>query len=170
MSVTLHLEGFGDLKFELQCKEAPMACRNFLSLCAKGYYNESKFHRNIRGFILQGGDPTGTGKGGESIYPTENKFFHDEISEEMKHDKRGVLSMANSGPNKNGSQFFILYSKQPSLDGKYTIFGQLIDGFSTLDKLEKEAVGKNNRPLNDIKIEDVTIHANPIAIQDFEEE
>ncbi len=72
--------------------------------------------------------------------------------------------MANSGPNKNGSQFFILYAKQPSLDGKYSIFGQMVDGFETLDKLEKEAVGKNNRPLNDIKISDVTIHANPIAI------
>ena len=78
--------------------------------------------------------------------------------------------MANSGPNKNGSQFFILYAKQPSLDGKYTIFGQLIDGFETLEKLEKEAVGKNNRPLNDIKITEVTIHANPIADEDYEEE
>ena len=78
--------------------------------------------------------------------------------------------MANSGPNKNGSQFFILYAKQPSLDGKYSIFGQLIDGFETLEKLEKEAVGKNNRPLNDIKITEVTIHANPIADEDYEEE
>ena len=103
MSVTLHLEGFGDLKFELQCKEAPMACRNFLALSAKNYYSGTKFHRNIRGFIIQGGDPTGTGKGGESIYPTENKFFADEITEDFKHDRRGVLSMANSGPNKNGS-------------------------------------------------------------------
>ena len=111
MSVTLHLEGFGDLKFELHCKEAPLACRNFLSLCAKGYYTGTKFHRNIRGFILQGGDPAGTGKGGESIYPTESKFFSDEICEGLLHDRRGVLSMANSGPNKNGSQFFILYSK-----------------------------------------------------------
>ena len=78
--------------------------------------------------------------------------------------------MANSGPNKNGSQFFILYSPQSSLDVKYTIFGQMIDGFSTLDKLEKEAVGKNNRPLNDIKIADVTICANPIAESDWSEE
>ena len=110
MAVTLHIEGFGDMKFELFCKEAPMACRNFLALSAKGYYNGSKFHRNIRGFILQGGDPTGTGKGGESIYPTESKFFHDELVEGLKHDKRGVLSMANSGANKNGSQFFVTYA------------------------------------------------------------
>ena len=78
--------------------------------------------------------------------------------------------MANSGPNKNGSQFFISYAKQPSLDGKFTIFGQLIDGNETLDKLEKEVVGKGNRPLNDIKIKDVTIHANPFAFSDWEEE
>ena len=77
--------------------------------------------------------------------------------------------MANSGPNKNGSQFFITYAKQQSLDGKYSIFGQLIDGNETLDKLEKEAVGKGNRPLNDIKIKDVTIHANPFAQSDWEE-
>ncbi len=78
--------------------------------------------------------------------------------------------MANSGTNKNGSQFFITYAAQPSLDGKYTIFGQMIDGHETLDKLEKEAVGKGNRPLNDIKIKDVIIHANPCALEDWEEE
>ena len=71
--------------------------------------------------------------------------------------------MANSGPNKNGSQFFITYAKHTSLDAKYTIFGKMIDGFETLDKLENQAVGKNNRPLNDLEIVDMTIHANPIA-------
>ncbi|CDW77725.1 peptidyl-prolyl cis-trans isomerase [Stylonychia lemnae] len=167
MSVTIHIENFGNLKFELYCKESPNACKNFLALSAKNYYTNSKFHRNIKGFILQGGDPTGTGKGGASIY---GQYFNDEINEGLKHDRRGILSMANSGPNKNGSQFFITYAKQTSLDGKYTIFGKLIDGFDTLEKLEHEAVGKNNRPLNDIKIEDITIHANPIADQDFEEQ
>lgn len=98
MSVTIFIEDFGALKFELHVKEAPMSCENFLALCASGYYNESKFHRNIKGFIIQGGDPTGTGKGGESIWGSK---FQDEISEEsgLKHDRRGVLSMANSGPN-----------------------------------------------------------------------
>lgn len=166
MSVTIHIEDFGDLKFELYCQEAPLTCRNFLALSAQGYYNKSKFHRNIRGFIVQGGDPTNTGKGGESIY---GKYFDDEINdfEYLRHDRRGVLSMANSGANTNGSQFFISYSKQTTLDGKYTIFGKLIDGFETLDKLEKEAVGKNNRPLNDIEISGVTVHYNPIALLDY---
>ncbi|TNV75402.1 hypothetical protein FGO68_gene5941 [Halteria grandinella] len=172
MSVTLHLnEPFGDLKFELYPKEAPLATRNFLSLCAQGTYNNTLFHRNIRGFLLQGGDPTNTGKGGASIYPTPDHYFHDEIHPDLKHDKRGVLSMANSGKDKNGSQFFITYAKQGALDGKYTVFGQMIDGHETLDKLEKEPVGgKGNRPLNEIKVVGVTIHANPIAEMDWEEE
>ena len=100
MSLTIHIEDFGDMKFELYCLEAPITCRNFLSLAASGYYNGTKFHRNIKGFILQGGDPTGTGKGGESIY---RKHFDNEEIEGLKHDRKGVLSMANSGVNTNGS-------------------------------------------------------------------
>lgn len=76
--------------------------------------------------------------------------------------------MANSGPNTNGSQFFVTYSKQSSLDGKSAVFGRLIDGFETLEKLERQAVGKNNRPLNDLVIEDIVIHSNPVAMMDFE--
>ena len=97
MSIIIHLKEFGDLKFELFLDEAPMACENFLALAASDYYSGCKFHRNIKGFILQGGDASGTGKGGKSIY---GEPFKDEISE-LKHDKRGMLSMANSGPNKN---------------------------------------------------------------------
>ena len=108
MSLILHIKNFGDLKLELFIDVAPLACENFLALAASDYYVGSKFHRNIKGFILQGGDPSGTGKGGKSIYGGP---FEDEISE-LKHDKRGVLSMANSGPNKNLSQFFISYSAQ----------------------------------------------------------
>ncbi len=99
MSVTVHTS-LGDLKFELYCELAPLACKNFLALCGSGYYNECLFHRNIKGFIVQAGDPTGTGKKGESIY---GQPFKDEIIPELKHDKRGVLSMANGGPNTNGS-------------------------------------------------------------------
>ena len=152
MALILHLENLGDLKFELYINEAPNACKNFLALAASEYYNGTKFHRNIKGFIIQGGSPGGNGKGGTSIF--DGQPFADEISDTLKHDRRGVLSMANSGSNKNLSQFFITYGAHESLDSKYTIFGKLIDGFSTLDKLEIEgnAVGKGNKPLNDLVI------------------
>ncbi|EAR87628.1 peptidyl-prolyl cis-trans isomerase, cyclophilin-type protein (macronuclear) [Tetrahymena thermophila SB210] len=163
MSVTLHTT-HGELKIEVFCEKTPNAAKNFLALCARGDYNGTIFHRNIKGFIIQGGDPTNTGKGGQSIY---GKPFNDEIKEDIKHDKRGMLSMANSGPNTNLSQFFILYSKQNHLNGSYTIFGKVIDGWEALDLMEKEPIDANDRPLNEIKINKVTIHANPIA--DFEE-
>ena len=98
MSLTLHTS-HGDIKLELFCELCPQACKNFLALCAKGYYNDTIFHRNIKNFIIQGGDPTGTGKGGESIYNGEP--FRDEIHQDIKHDKRGILAMANSGPHTN---------------------------------------------------------------------
>ncbi|CAK8673018.1 unnamed protein product [Clavelina lepadiformis] len=160
MSVTLHTD-VGDLKIELHCEKAPKACENFLALCASGYYNSSLFHRNIKGFMLQTGDPTGSGKGGMSIW---GNHFDDEIVDSLKHNARGVVSMANSGPNSNASQFFVTYAKQPHLDMKYTIFGKLIDGAETLDELEKIPVNeKSYRPLNDVRIQTITIHANPIA-------
>eukprot|EP00075_Anas_platyrhynchos_P001088 XP_005014595.2 peptidyl-prolyl cis-trans isomerase-like 3 isoform X3 [Anas platyrhynchos] len=105
---------------------------------------------------------TGTGKGGNSIW---GKKFEDEFSEYLKHSVRGVVSMANNGPNTNGSQFFITYGKQPHLDMKYTVFGKVIDGLESLDELEKLPVNeKTYRPLNDVRIKDITIHANPFAV------
>ncbi|XP_061464035.1 peptidyl-prolyl cis-trans isomerase-like 3 isoform X1 [Rhineura floridana] len=134
---------------------------NFLALCASNYYNGCIFHRNIKGFMVQTGDPSGSGKGGNSIW---GRKFEDEYSEYLKHSVRGVVSMANNGPNTNGSQFFITYGKQPHLDMKYTVFGKVIDGLDTLDELEKLPVNeKTFRPLNDVHIKDVTIHANPFA-------
>ncbi|KAL1505232.1 hypothetical protein ABEB36_004840 [Hypothenemus hampei] len=160
MSVTLHTD-LGNIKLELFCESSPKACENFLALCASDYYNGCLFHRNIKGFITQTGDPTGTGKGGTSIW---GQKFEDEFKEQLKHDVRGIVSMANQGPNTNGSQFFIAFAPQPHLDLKYTIFGKVIDGFETLDELEKVAVNpKNFRPLNDVRINSVTIHANPLA-------
>lgn len=160
MSVTLHTD-IGDIKIELHCEAAPKACKNFLALCASNYYDGCVFHRNIKGFIVQTGDPTNTGKGGKSIW---GEMFEDELSEHLKHNKRGVVSMANKGPNTNGSQFFITYSKQTNLDMKYTIFGHVIDGMDTLDELENIPVNeKTYRPNYDIKIKNVTIHSNPIA-------
>ena len=148
------------MKVEIFCDTVPKASENFLALAASGYYDGTLFHRSIRGFMLQGGDPTGTGKGGESIF---GGYFDDEYNEELKHDKRGILSMANNGPNTNGSQFFITYQPQSHLNNVYTIFGQVIDGFPTLDTIEKIAVGKKNRPMSEVKIERIIIHANPLA-------
>ncbi|EFJ48415.1 hypothetical protein VOLCADRAFT_101939 [Volvox carteri f. nagariensis] len=162
MSVTLHTN-VGDLKLELFCEQAPRACENFLALCASGYYDAVHFHRNIKGFMIQGGDPTGTGKGGRSIYPTPNGKFPDEFHDALKHSKRGIVSMANSGPNTNGSQFFITYKAHAHLNGKYTIFGQVIDGMDVLDRMEKVPTDAQDRPKTDIKINKVTIHANPLA-------
>mmetsp|Transcript_1904 Transcript_1904/g.3304 ORF Transcript_1904/g.3304 Transcript_1904/m.3304 type:complete len:171 (+) Transcript_1904:32-544(+) len=167
MALIMHLRDQGDLKIELNVEEAPTTCKNFLALAASDFYNGTKFHRNIKGYLIQGGDPTGRGKGGTSIY--DGLPFADEIDASLSHDGRGVLAMANNGPNKNLSQFYITYSKQPSLDGKYTIFGRVIDGFGTLDKLEKEAesVDKKLRPLNDLVISSITILANPIADREW---
>lgn len=109
------------------------------------------------------GDPSGTGKGGRSIYNTPNGKFPDEIIDTLKHTKRGVLSMANSGPNTNGSQFFITYKPHPSLNGRHSVFGHVIDGLEVLDRMERVPVGERDRPLADIKINKVTIHANPLA-------
>ncbi|XP_077986700.1 peptidyl-prolyl cis-trans isomerase-like 3 [Glandiceps talaboti] len=160
MSLTLHTD-LGDIKMELFCDQVPRACENFLALCAAGYYDNCIFHRNIKGFMVQTGDPTGTGKGGRSIW---GRKFEDEYVDSLKHNVRGVVSMANSGPNTNASQFFITYAKQPHLDMKYTIFGKVIDGLETLDDLEKLPVNeKNFKPLNDVRLRRITIHANPIA-------
>lgn len=162
MAVTLHTT-LGDLKLELFCESVPRAAENFLALCASNYYDGTIFHRNIKGFMIQGGDPTGSGRGGKSIYPTANGKFEDEIRENLKFAKRGALAMANSGKHTNGSQFFITYSKAPHLNGKYTIMGQLIDGMDTLDKMEKVPVGAQDRPVQEIRLTRVTIHANPMA-------
>lgn len=110
--------------------------------------------------MVQGGDPTGTGKGGQSIW---GGYFDDEFVSTLKHERRGCLSFANLGPNTNGSQFFFTYARQPHLNGVYTVFGRLIDGLDTLDKMEKEPVSEKNRPMKPITIDKIIIHANPIA-------
>lgn len=159
-SVTLHTD-CGDIKIELFCDDCPKACQNFLALCASDYYNNCLFHRNIKGFIVQTGDKTGTGKGGESIYGGK---FEDELKENLKHNERGMVSMANNGPGTNASQFFITYASQPQLDLKYTLFGRVLDGFDALDELEKMPVNpKNYKPTVEKRIQSVTIHANPMA-------
>lgn len=134
-SVTLHTD-VGDIKIELFCEDCPKACENFLALCASDYYNGSLFHRNIKGFIVQTGDPTGTGKGGNSIW---NRKFEDEFKDSLRHTDRGMVSMANSGPNTNQSQFFFSYAAQPHLDLKYTLFGE----FDFLYTIKSKKFGQN---------------------------
>ncbi|XP_046542968.1 peptidyl-prolyl cis-trans isomerase-like 1 [Haliotis rubra] len=121
----------GTIFVELYWKHAPNTCRNFAELCRRGYYNSIKFHRIISNFMIQGGDPTGTGRGGASIY---GKFFEDEISDELKHAGAGVLSMANSGPDSNGSQFFISLAPTQWLDGKHAIFGRVSGGMQVVHR------------------------------------
>ncbi|KAF0898411.1 hypothetical protein E2562_007249 [Oryza meyeriana var. granulata] len=106
----------GAFTVEMYYKHAPKTCRNFVELARRGYYDNVIFHRIIKDFIVQGGDPTGTGRGGESIYGAK---FEDEIRSELKHTGAGILSMANAGPNTNGSQFFITLAPCQSLDGVY---------------------------------------------------
>ncbi|SJL09861.1 probable Peptidyl-prolyl cis-trans isomerase-like 3 [Armillaria ostoyae] len=148
-------------QIEIFCEAVPKTAENFLALCASNYYDGCIFHRNIKGFMIQTGDPAGTGKGGQSIW---GKPFSDEIRSTLKFNARGMVAMANSGPDTNKSQFFITYSKQAHLDGKYTIFGKVIDGSDTaLDAMERAPVNNKNRPLDEIKLTSITIHANPIA-------
>eukprot|EP00276_Gloeochaete_wittrockiana_P014356 CAMPEP_0184352904 /NCGR_PEP_ID=MMETSP1089-20130417/72294_1 /TAXON_ID=38269 ORGANISM="Gloeochaete wittrockiana, Strain SAG46.84" /NCGR_SAMPLE_ID=MMETSP1089 /ASSEMBLY_ACC=CAM_ASM_000445 /LENGTH=157 /DNA_ID=CAMNT_0026687895 /DNA_START=51 /DNA_END=520 /DNA_ORIENTATION=+ len=157
MSVTLHTN-LGDIKIEVYCDQVPRASENFLALCASGYYDNTLFHRNIKGFMIQGGDPSGTGKGGKSIW---GKKFPDEFVPSLKHGQRGVVSMANSGPDSNGSQFFITYQKHPHLNNKYTIIGQVIHGWDSLSAMEKIPSDSKHRPSSDISLLSVSIHANP---------
>ncbi|KAL9461226.1 hypothetical protein AB3S75_004264 [Citrus x aurantiifolia] len=157
----------GDLNIELHCDITPRSCENFITLCERGYYNGVAFHRNIRNFMIQGGDPTGTGRGGESIW---GKPFKDEVNSKLLHSGRGVVSMANSGPHTNGSQFFILYKSATHLNYKHTVFGGVVGGLTTLAAMEKAPVDENDRPLEEIKITGVTVFVNPYSEPDEEEE
>lgn len=157
----------GDLNIELHCDIAPRACENFITLCERGYYNGVAFHRSIRNFMIQGGDPTGTGKGGESIW---GKPFKDEPNSKQLHSGRGVVSMANSGPHTNGSQFFILYKSATHLNYKHTVFGGVVGGLSTLAAMESVPVDETDRPLEEIKIIEANVFVNPYTEPDEEEE
>lgn len=159
MSVTLHTT-IGDLKIELFASETPMTCENFLALCAMNYYDGCLFHRRVKGFMIQTGDPSGTGRGGRSA---SGKNFADEMNARTGFAVRGMLGMATSGPNQCQSQFFATFAPAPHLDGKVGVFGRIIDGFDTLDALERLVVDERDRPVRDVKIERVTIHANPFA-------
>ncbi len=137
----------GNITLQLYPKVAPLAVENFLGLVKKGYYNHTIFHRIIKNFMIQGGDPTGTGMGGASIW---NKPFKDEFKQGYTFDHAGVLAMANSGPNTNESQFFITTGPARWLNGYYTIFGKVIRSKATIKKLnDTPTLGKDShyRPI-----------------------
>ncbi|KAJ2156061.1 Peptidyl-prolyl cis-trans isomerase-like 1 [Coemansia sp. RSA 552] len=138
----------GDITVELYWRECPKTCDNFAQLAERGYYDNVKFHRIIENFMIQGGDPTGTGRGGQSIYGGK---FNDEITN-LKHTGAGVLSMANSGPNTNGSQFFITLAPTPHLDGKHTVFGRVASGMKVVQAMGRVVTDGSDCPRENIRI------------------
>ncbi len=139
----------GTIEIKLMPDIAPKACENFKKLVQKGYYNGIIFHRVIKNFMIQGGDPLGIGSGGESIW---GRPFEDEFNPAVKFDKPGILAMANAGPNTNGSQFFITTVSTPWLNMKHTIFGEVISGFDVVKKIENVETGLADKPVVDQKI------------------
>ncbi|KAL5352927.1 Peptidyl-prolyl isomerase cwc27 [Pseudogymnoascus australis] len=178
----------GDISLELWAQQVPLTCRNFLQHCLDGYYDNTIFHRLVPGFILQGGDPTGTGSGGESIYdggafgeprppegngiwPMEERKgknagahgagFKDEFHSRLKFNRRGLLGMANEGPDTNGSQFFLTLENTPELQGKNTLFGRVVgDTIYNLAKIG-EAEVEDNRPIYPVTLTSVEVLENP---------
>jgi cyclophilin family peptidyl-prolyl cis-trans isomerase len=148
----------GTIKFELLEEDAPKTTENFRLLAEKGYYNGVIFHRVINGFMIQGGDPTGTGGGGASAWGGR---FADEInrSSELYRGgyKKGIVAMANAGPNTNGSQFFIMHEDEVRLPKDYTIFGRVIEGQEVVDAIATTQTDRGDRPSEDVKMEKVTI-------------
>lgn len=172
----------GDIKIVLFPEQAPKTVKNFVELSNKGYYNGVIFHRVISDFMIQGGDPTGTGMGGESIYGDK---FEDEFSNQL-FNLRGALSMANAGPNTNGSQFFIVQNENvpanmlgqlegagypeeiieayksggtPWLDFKHTVFGHVVEGMDVVDEISKVKSDRQDRPVHDVVIDEIIIDA-----------
>jgi peptidylprolyl isomerase domain and WD repeat-containing protein 1 len=151
--VTLHTS-LGDIRFKLFPEHTPKTCENFVTHCQKGYYNNILFHRVIKGFMIQSGDPLGDGTGGESIW---GGHFADEFHPTLRHDRAGVLAMANAGPGTNGSQFFVTTAPAPHLDDKHTVFGRVVKGMDVVHTIEMSEVGKRDRPVQDIRICSVTV-------------
>jgi len=145
----------GDIEIKLFEKLTPKTVENFVGLAKKGYYNGVIFHRVIDKFMIQGGDPTGTGRGGQSIW---GKSFEDEIVPSLVFDKPGYLAMANAGPNTNGSQFFITVIPTTWLNGHHTIFGEVIGGMDVVYAISKVQTSKpGDKPLKDVVINEIVI-------------
>lgn len=144
----------GTIKLKFFADAAPKAVENFKSLAKKGYYNGITFHRVIDKFMIQGGDPTGTGRNGQSIW---GKPFEDEFSPKIRFDRKGLFAMANAGPATNGSQFFITLVPTPHLNDRHTIFGEVVEGMDIVDKIGKVAVGAGDKPTSPVTMTKVSI-------------
>jgi peptidylprolyl isomerase len=141
---------YGNIELKMFPEVAPLAVENFVTHVKDGYYNGTTFHRVIKGFMIQGGDPTGTGRGGESIW---GKEFKNEHAPNVVFDRPYLLAMANRGPNTNGSQFFITVAPTPWLNGGYTIFGEVVKGKDVVDKINSVETSKPlDKPLKDVVI------------------
>ncbi len=139
----------GDVEIELMPSVAPLAVANFVTHVENGYYDGLTFHRVIPGFMIQGGDPQGSGRGGKSIW---GRPFPDEFSPDVRFDEKGLLAMANAGPGTNGSQFFITTSTPRHLNDNHTIFGKVTSGYETVEAIGNVQTGRGNKPVEDQKI------------------
>lgn len=154
--VTITMENGNKMNVELYPDIAPISVDNFISLVQKGFYNGVIFHRVIEGFMIQGGDPDGTGMGGPG-YQIKGEFARNGVKNDLKHD-RGVISMARSQhPDSAGSQFFLMHKLSPHLDGQYAAFGKMIDGFEELDRIATTRKNGMDRPLEEQKMATVTV-------------
>ena len=144
----------GKIEFELMPEVAPKACENMIKLAEKNYYDGIVFHRIIKDFMIQGGDPSGTGRGGQSAW---GKSFDDEFSYDVNFEESGILAMANSGPGTNGSQFFITTVATPWLHMHHTIFGKVVSGMDVVSKLEAVKTNGNDKPVEEQKIKKLYI-------------
>ena len=151
-TATFEVAGKGSFKVKLFAKEVPNTVNNFVCLARDGYYDGTTFHRVIPDFMAQGGDPTGTGTGGPGY-----RFADEIVDGQNKHEKPGMLSMANAGKNTNGSQFFITTVPTPWLDAGHTIFGEVVEGYEVVDSIEKVRTGPGDRPLEPVVITKVKI-------------
>lgn len=162
---TITLQGYGDIKAELYPEIAPNTVNNFISLANSGFYNNLKFHRIIKGFMIQGGDPEGNGTGGPG-YSIEGEFTSNGFANSLKHTK-GVLSMARAqDPNSAGSQFFIMTGDAQHLDGDYAAFGKVISGLNVVEEIEKVKTGTNDVPKEDVVIKSINIDTKGIEYKE----